>query len=67
MVREALLGYESAADFAADIGVEAPTYRAYERGESLPPIDVLERICDVTGMTLDFLLLGRQPSRRADD
>lgn len=52
-------GYESASDFARDLGIEAPAYRKYERGEAQPPIDALGRICDLTGKTADFLMFGR--------
>lgn len=52
-------GYEEAADFAADLGIEAPRYRKYERGESVPPLDVLEGINTMTGRSLDWLLLGK--------
>lgn len=57
-------GYEEAADFAADLGIGAPRYRKYERGESVPPLDVLESIVRTTGRSLDWLLLGRQDSDR---
>lgn len=52
-------GYEEAADFATDLGIEAPRYRKYERGESVPPLDVLEGINTMTGRSLDWLLLGK--------
>ena len=54
-------GWEEAADFAADLGVEAPRYRRYERGHALPPIDLLADISRLTGATLDHLLMGRKP------
>lgn len=56
-------GYEDAADFAADLGIEAARYRKYERGESMPPLDVLEGIVRVTERSSDWLLLGRPPGR----
>ena len=37
----------SAAKIARDIGVAPPTYRAWERGENRPPIDVARKICDL--------------------
>lgn len=58
-------GYDEAADFAAVLGLESPRYRRYERGESMPPLDVLEDIADRTRRSLDWLLLGRgAPGRR---
>lgn len=58
-------GYPSSAQFAACLGVNVPRYRKYERGESLPPPDVLEKIVDLTGKTLDFLILGRIAAKAA--
>ncbi len=37
----------SAAKIARDLGVAPPTYRAWERGENRPPIDVARKICDL--------------------
>lgn len=54
-------GYEEATDFAEDLGIEAPRYRKYERGESLCPLDVLQDIIRLTGRTSDWLLLGQMP------
>lgn len=56
-------GYEEAADFAADLSIDAPRYRKYERGESMPPLDVLEDIARVTERSLDWLLLGQMPRK----
>lgn len=52
-------GYEEASDFAHDLGIEAPRYRKYERGQSFPPLDVLHDINRITGRSLDWLLLGQ--------
>lgn len=52
-------GYETAEDFASDLGVEPPRYRKYERGDAMPPIDLLEMVCTLTSKSLDFLILGR--------
>lgn len=61
-----IAGYETAADLAKDLRVEVPRYRKYERGDSMPPLEVLELLCDITNKSLDFLLLGRtdSPDRR---
>lgn len=56
-------GYEEAADFAEDLGIEPPRYRKYERGESMPPLDVLEDIRRITERSLDWLLIGHMPKR----
>lgn len=46
-------------DFAREIGVEAETYRTYERGRSQPKFATLERICERTGVSLDWLIRGK--------
>jgi transcriptional regulator with XRE-family HTH domain len=53
-------GYNDAETFAADLGVNAPAYRKYERGDAWPPLDVLARIAELTHCKLDFLLLGKK-------
>jgi transcriptional regulator with XRE-family HTH domain len=52
--------YMDAADFAVEVGVEAPRYRQDERGESVPPIDVLRDIVVMTQQSLDRLMLGQR-------
>lgn len=54
-------GYEDAADFARDLGVEPPRYRKWERGQSMPPLDYLAAIHAMTRRSLDWLLLGEGP------
>lgn len=54
-------GYDHASEMAKDLGVEPPAYRKYERGQSVPPLDVLAMIHDITGRSLDWLLLGEMP------
>lgn len=54
-------GYVDAADFAADLGVQPPRYRKYERGESMPPPALLDAIVHMTGQSLDWLILGNSP------
>jgi transcriptional regulator with XRE-family HTH domain len=56
--------YPSAEQAAHDLGLEPPTYRTYERGSSLPNIEVLLRICDLFKVTPNDLLIDeatRQP------
>jgi len=54
-------GYETAKDFAIDLGINEPAYRKYERGVSVPPLDILAQIAEITETSLDFLLLGKPP------
>lgn len=48
--------------FAAEIDVGFSTYRRYETGERLPDSDVLVRMADFYGVTLDYLV-GRAEER----
>lgn len=56
-------GYEEAADFAEELGISSPRYRKYERGESMPPLDVLEDIARITERSLDWILSGQMSER----
>lgn len=56
-------GYEEAADFAKDLGIEPARYRRYERGEAMPPLDILQGIARATGRNLHWLLTGSQEDR----
>lgn len=59
-------GFETGDEFANLIGIDGPRYRKYERGESLPPLDILALICAHLGQPLDFLVLGQRSSRKPD-
>lgn len=54
-----MTGFDKSAPFARELGIESAAYGKYERGESAPPLDVLERIVDITAVDLNWLLLGR--------
>ena len=49
-------GYKSAQQFAGTLGVEAHTYRHWERGESEPDFETLTRICELLRITPNELL-----------
>lgn len=38
------------------IGVARPTYTAYENGTKQPPLETVDKIADVFGVTTDYLL-----------
>jgi transcriptional regulator with XRE-family HTH domain len=59
-------GWDEASDFATDIGIAAPAYRRYERGEAWPPIDVLVDITRLTSVTMDHLILGQGKRHKSD-
>lgn len=54
-------GFETSEEMAAELSLDAPTYRRYERGESVPQIDTLEDILRITGKSADWLLFGMRP------
>ncbi len=58
-------GFPDGSLAAADLGVEAPRYRKYERGEAIPPVPVLLAICTMFNTTSDFLLFGHTERTRA--
>lgn len=51
-------GFETAADCARAMGIHVDRYRPYERGERVPPLDVLELIHEHLNVSLDWLLIG---------
>ena len=48
--------YSSAQKAAEALGLEPATYRTYERGSSLPNLEVLTRICELFRVTPNDLL-----------
>ena len=58
-------GYEHASDFASALGVEAATYRYWERGQSAPHLLTLTRICHLLRLEPNDLLMSQ--SRRPHD
>jgi transcriptional regulator with XRE-family HTH domain len=53
--------------FAKELGIEAETYRTYERGDSQPNLETLAKIRQVTQHSLDTLICGaaHKEERRA--
>jgi transcriptional regulator with XRE-family HTH domain len=49
-------GYATAEDFATILGVEAPRYRYWERGEAMPSVTMVVRICHYLGIEPNDLL-----------
>ena len=45
--------------FAALLGIKIDRYSAYERGDREPPLDVLARLKQVTGVSLDEMIAGQ--------
>ena len=57
-IREAA-GYETATAFADALGLSIATYSRYERGETEPGMETLQKMQQLTGVSLDFLIAGR--------
>lgn len=49
-------GYEHANQFARALNVEVPRYRTWERGEHLPDLPTLTRICQLLDLEPNDLL-----------
>jgi transcriptional regulator with XRE-family HTH domain len=49
--------------FARDLGISASTYSYYENNR-VPPIEILLKICEITGADLEWLLTGRSTEKR---
>lgn len=58
-------GYESAKDFAMELGIPYSSYMAYENKKREPKYDVLMEIADKLGVTIDELL-GYVPQNNAN-
>lgn len=58
-------GYESAKDFAMELGIPYSSYMAYENKKREPKYDVLMEIADKLGITVDELL-GYVPHNNAN-
>ena len=59
-------GYPSAEQFALAIGLKPHTYRMYERGNTIPNLDNLTRICKTLRVTPNDLIpeAARMPLER---
>lgn len=58
-------GYESAKDFAMELGIPYSSYMAYENKKREPKYNVLMEIADKLGVTIDELL-GYVPQNNAN-
>lgn len=62
----ALRGEMTQADFANRAGINVNTLRNYERGDSIPNLEVAASICRYFSVSSDWLMLGEGPMRRGD-
>lgn len=51
----------SQAELAAELGVKAQSVSAWETGISRPSLDVLQKICKLYRVSLDWLIAGPVP------
>lgn len=51
---------------AAKLYVSKNTYIRYETGERIPPIDFMERVADLYGVSIDYLC-DREPPRKPQE
>ena len=57
LLRNQFSGNRGKSEFAKLIGISPSTYSYYEKNR-LPPIDILLKICEITGTDLEWLLTG---------
>lgn len=57
LLRKRYAGSRGKSKFARELGISASTYNYYET-DRVPPIKVLLKICELTGVDLDWLLSG---------
>jgi len=58
LLRRQYAGERGKSKFARALGISASTYSYYEN-DRVPPIEILLKICDVTGADLQWLLTGQ--------
>jgi len=59
LLREQYYGSRGRSNFAHSLGISPSTYNYYENNR-IPPIDILLKICEITGCDLEWLLTGKQ-------
>ncbi len=57
-----MAGFDLPEDLATNLGIKAPAYRKYERGDAWPPFEALVKISAITGVSLHWLIMGVGPS-----
>ena len=62
LLRQQYSGNRGKSKFARSLGISASTYNYYENNR-IPPIEILLKICEVTGADLEWLLTGQKPEK----
>ena len=63
LLREQHTGSRGKSKFARDLNISPSTYSYYENNR-IPPIEILLKICEVTGTDLEWLLTGRSTEKK---
>ena len=63
LLRGQYAGNRGKSKFARTLGISASTYSYYENNR-LPPIEIMLKICEVTGADLEWLLKGRSTEKK---
>lgn len=63
LLRTQYAGSRGKSKFAHALGISASTYNYYEKNR-VPPIEILLKICEVTNVDLDWLLMGRSEPKK---
>lgn len=63
LLRQQYAGNRGKSRFARALGISASTYNYYENNR-VPPIDILLKICEVTGADLEWLLTGHSSEKK---
>lgn len=58
-VREQFAGKRGKSKFAHSLGISPSTYNYYENNR-VPPIEIMLKVCDITGTDLEWLLRGKK-------
>ena len=63
ILRRQYAGERGKSKFARSLGISASTYSYYENNR-VPPIEILLKMCEVTGADLQWLLTGRSTEKK---
>ena len=63
LLRKQYAGSRGKSKFARALGISASTYSYYENNR-IPPIEILLKICEVTGADLEWLLTGNSTEKK---
>jgi phage repressor protein C with HTH and peptisase S24 domain len=59
-------GGKSLTEFAAGFGIHKNTLARYEKGESMPDVEFLSKLCDIYRINAEWILNGIEPMHKQD-